>query len=211
MGESMRCPHCNRQFSVREAEESPAEQPDVPLPKGMVLSHDGGGFTIKWRWISVHHIFMVFFCMFWDGFLVFWYSIALFGSTAGGRTMMLLFPLLHVGVGIGLTYSTLAGLINRTRLEVRSGKITVRHGPVPWRGNVDISTGRIDQLYVQRGKRMRRRGGGVFKVSAMLDDRSEIVLLRGLDTLAQAIFVEKRLEQRLGIDDRPIAGELGRR
>ena len=44
-----------------------------------------------------------------------WYGIAFAADTP---LIAKLFPLLHVAMGIGLTYFTLAGLVNRTTVEV---------------------------------------------------------------------------------------------
>ncbi len=39
--------------------------------------------------------------------------------------VMILFPLLHVGIGAGLTYYTLAGFLNRTIVEVSHEGLTI--------------------------------------------------------------------------------------
>jgi hypothetical protein len=68
------------------------------------------------RWFQPKAIFTMFFAIIWCGFLVVWYSIALQTPSPGG--FMLWFPLLHVAVGVGLAYWSLAMLLNRTRIAL---------------------------------------------------------------------------------------------
>ena len=45
-------------------------------------------------------VFMLFFVIFWDSFLVFWYSNAVGAPGEGGiNIIMMVFPIAHVGVG----------------------------------------------------------------------------------------------------------------
>ena len=57
--------------------------------------------------------------------------------TNGTPLIAFLLPIAHVAVGVGLTYYTLTRLMNRTRIEVSRDELTIRHGPLPWRGNMD--------------------------------------------------------------------------
>src|SRR5690349_4002321 len=127
---------------------------DIGLPDKLTLNYQGSGFEIARQWLGWQTIVLTAFAVFWDGFLLFWYSVAL-----GGRTVdpvMVLFPLLHVAAGIGITYSALAGWFNTTRISVDQGKVTVRHGPLPWFGNKDLEGANLKQLYskekVSRGR-----------------------------------------------------------
>ena len=166
-------------------------------------------WRITRRWFSCVFIFLAFFCVFWDGFLVFWYSIA-FG--AGAPLIAKLFPILHLALGIGLTYFTLAGFVNRTTIEVASDELTIQHGPLPWFGNHRLPVDQLEQLYsrqvVNQGKNGRISYS--YKVNAVTREGKKITLLSGLTESDQALFVEQQLEQHLGIKDRPVPGELPR-
>ena len=37
----------------------------------------GRDFSIRWRWFSPMYFGLLFFCIAWDSFLIFWYSMAL--------------------------------------------------------------------------------------------------------------------------------------
>jgi len=109
---------------------------EAPLPEHLVMMREAGGLTLVYAWFRPMYVFLLFFCIFWDGFLVFWYRTALAHPSPG--SIALWFPLIHVGVGVGITYSTIAGFLNRTRVSVDAGEVTIRHGPVPWIGNRKI-------------------------------------------------------------------------
>jgi len=138
-----KCRACNAVINVAEevhaggSVPSILRRPRVPQPPRITVEDLGDGLRLTRRWFSGTAVALTFFCVFWDGFLVVWYSIA-FG--AGGPWFMVVFPLLHVVVGIGLTYFTLALYLNRSVLEVRDGRLTIRHGPLPWPGNRNLDT-----------------------------------------------------------------------
>ena len=185
----------------------------VPMPPRFRVD-EGVTLKITWRWVAPHFLFLIFFCVFWDGFLVFWYGIAFTaGSGTGGVILpMVLFPLIHVAVGLGLSYYTICGFVNSTVVEAGNGRLTIRHGPLPWRGNYDLDVGSLDQLYseerIHRGKHGSIRR--TYEVCAVDRDGVSKTLLRGLQRPAEALWIEQRLEGHLGIADRAVGGELPR-
>ena len=185
----------------------------VPMPAKFKIEQ-GGDFTLKWRWFGPQFVFLVLFCVFWDGFLVVWYSIALASLVGGGGAAMIpmiLFPLIHVAVGVGLTYFTICGFVNSTVIRVGSGRFSLKHGPLPWRGNVDIDASSLEQLYseqrVHRGK-----NGTTYSYDVMAVERDGLTrkLITGLEDASHALFLEQTLEAQLGIADRAVGGELPR-
>src|SRR5687768_642743 len=82
-----KCSACNSVFQFDEMLRSPAaaekNRLPVPTPKKYTIEEFGSDLTIRWRWYTHAVWFLVFFCVFWDGFLFAWYS-ALF---AGGMAM----------------------------------------------------------------------------------------------------------------------------
>lgn len=87
---------------------------------------------------------MLFFALFWDGFMIVWYTIAI----TGGIWPMALFGLLHLGVGVAMTYGVLVKLFNTTRLRIENGRLTFGSGPIPKRGKVDLPVDAIDSFTV---------------------------------------------------------------
>ena len=73
---------------------------------------------------------LLLFAGFWDAFLVFWYCIAF---STNSPWIMKVFPIIHVAVGIGITYSAIAGLVNRTVFRINKEQVSVRTTPLAFR------------------------------------------------------------------------------
>lgn len=208
--ELARCPACDAVFSFRGALEGerrsgPQQAAAVPRPRRMHVEDAGPELRIWWRWFRPGFLFYAVFCVLWDGFLYFWYSKAL--SSPNPDTAALVFPVVHVLVGVALTYYTLCGFFNRTVVSV-AHELRVEHKPLPWRGVRGIPIGKIRGLYVRlRGNWDKDRPGILYELRAMLDDDTSVTLMK-LDEPDEAYFLEKTLEQRLGLPDEPVAGEL---
>ena len=181
----------------------------IGLPDRFTLEREAtGGLLITRRWFSPVFIFLAFFTVFWNGFMVVWFTIAI----SQGETLMALFGSIHGAVGIGLVYFTLAGFVNRTEIRVDYRALTVRHRPLPVFSNRDIPASDLKQLYSKERIRTRSKGGNhhSFEVHALTHSGRNIRLLSGLPNSEQALFVEQELEKYLRIEDRPVKGEIGR-
>jgi hypothetical protein len=185
-----------------------SRRPPVPLPEKFNIATQGSSMTIDWRWFGAKYVFTAFFCVAWDSFLVFWYGTAL----KAGNLVMILFPIAHVAVGVGLTYWTLAGFLNRTRVGATATSLRIEHFPLPWLGNREIATQLIEQLFTKEKISNSNNGTSVtYEVHAILrPDSRRRKLLGGLDDVGQALWIEQSLEGHLGIADEPVAGEVPR-
>jgi hypothetical protein len=181
---------------------------DVALPPGLQVEDQRRGLRITRRWFSAIVFFLIPLCVAWNAFLVFLYGGVL---ATGGQWFFALIPVAHVVVGIGLSYSVLALLVNRTIVTVDGGKLSIAHGPLPWKGNAVLDARDVDQLYcklrLQHGKDSTSES---FELWALLRDRTRRKLVATAFTEEQVLFVEQRVERALKIQDRAIAGELGR-
>lgn len=235
-----RCTRCNRLFDFHDqlgSEESPRamsyRRAPVPMPESITLVEDDrpaafegaampyregaarrvASFSLERRWYAPKYIFMAFFCVAWDSFLVFWYSTVLSHGASGGNLIAIVFPVAHVAVGVGLTYSTLTGFLNRTKITVRNGTLSLRHGPLPWAGNRSIAVDEIDQLYCQQVVSTRSNNSSpaiTYAVFARTKNGAALKLLSGIPEADQALFIEQAIETRVGIEDVPVGGELPR-
>jgi hypothetical protein len=189
----------------------------APRPERIARELLPTGLRLTWRWYSPAAWFLAAFCVFWDGFLVFWYA----GATAdvdfsqgyealrGPQLMMLVFPLLHVGAGLGISYFTACRFLNRTVVDVSPREIRVTVGPLPWPGNRTVSPMQVAQVFREEIVRQTKNGRSItYNVSAALKDQSKVKLLSGLDSPDQALFLEQEIERHLGIRDQPVAGEM---
>jgi hypothetical protein len=183
-----------------------AEEELAAQPRGMVVREEGPAWVARWRWFNFQYLFLLGFCVVWDGFLVGWYSMAFHAQWGWAALIPVLFPIMHVAVGVGLTYGALAGLFNSTEVRVDGGMVTVRHGPVPWKG-ARLEVAKIEQLYVRdRGAKQRSSPTDMRYDLCALVEGTAVKVMR-LDTLEQGRFLEQAIERRLGIVPRRVAGE----
>lgn len=188
---------------------------EVPMPAQFTVEDDGHELTIRQRWFQWAMLFLMFFAIAWDSFLVGWYSMFAGGGGPPGvfGIVFFVFPIAHVAVGVGLTYFVLAGFLNSTVLRVADGMLSVRHGPLPWRGNLDLPTDGIEQIYCQKKLHTNQDSDGHtttstrYEVHAVVSGRKQ-KLLGGLQEAEHALFVEQRLEHFLRIEDRAVPGEM---
>lgn len=186
---------------------APAPPLPVPLPERLTVHTAGGALRIERRWFTWAAIFLAAFCTMWFGILGFWYLMAF--ST--GMIALMLFPLLHVAVGLFLAYFTVAMFVNTTEVVVANGMLTVRHGPLPWRGNREVPTEALEQLYCEEHISRTRNGTTVsYSVRARGRDGRVVKLVTGLPERDQAMYIEQEIERHLGIADRPVAGQVRR-
>jgi hypothetical protein len=191
---------------IDERASRPRFRPKAPMPPRFKVQQASGTMEISWRWARLAALFLIPFCIAWDSFLVFWYVT---GAIEGAPWIMFVFPIAHVSVGIGLTWYCLATLLNTTTLTVGRGWLRIRHGPLYWPGRVDVPTSSLDQLYARKRVSHSKNGTTVrFELHAVLKDGKNKKLLKGLDEIEQALWLEQELEAVLGIRDRAVAGEL---
>ena len=147
---------------------------------------------------------LVIFCVVWNGIMVTMFWVAL----ENGQHEMLLFGSVHAAVGLGILYSVLMRLFNRTRITISYRDIEVRHGPFPWPGSRSIPVYELEQVYVRRVLIRTKNGTRhVFRLIAVDKSDNEVVLLKSLESEDHALFIEREIETILGIKDRRVEGE----
>jgi hypothetical protein len=180
------------------------QQPGLPLHINM--DYDGINLVITRKWWGKTYKGLLFFTLIWNSFLVFWYFMAF----KTGSTMMKIFPVFHVAIGLFLAYKTLTGIFNKTYIRVNTESIQVEHKPIPYVGNKTLLSKDVKQLYSK--KRVTRTSNGAatvsYEVRAILTNGKETKLVTELETPDQAKFIEMEIERYLGIRDMPVRGEL---
>ena len=178
----------------------------VPLPRGFHVEDTGLGLQIVHVWMRPIFIFLVFFCIMWCGFLVLWFSMAM---STDAPLFVLLFPLIHVAVGVALIYFTVAGFVNRTVIDVSGQAVNIRHTPLPWPGAKSIPSHTLDQLYVVQQIRHGSRGRHIYYDLRAVDKQGrQVDVLKHLAQPEQALYLEQAIENRLGIEDRHVPGQI---
>lgn len=213
-----KCMACDAVFSVADQLGIPMadrdRRCDVPLaaPKHWRIDDFGPDLTIGWRWYTHAIWFLVLFAIVWDGFLLAWYAGVIgsiwHGKTDVGTILMLLFPSLHLLVGVAVTYAVLATFINRTEIKLSSGELTVYQGPLPAWGSKRISVIDISQLFVSEQCHQRKRGCGyTYTLNALLKSGERMSLLTNVQDAFEALYLERTLEERLRIGDQRVPGD----
>jgi hypothetical protein len=201
------CEYCGNEHLLAP-EKQPQLRPEVPQPANVLVETDRQVARIIQRWFSFKYVPMAFFALAWDAFLFFWYSMAF---NSGAPWIMVVFPLAHVAVGIGITYSTIAGFVNRTVLEVTRDEVAVWFEPLPWLGEKTVKTKEIKQFYckekIVHGKNSTTTQ---YELWVVTDANRSIKLVQSLDNPDSALFFEQQLEGWLKITDRAVAGEMSR-
>lgn len=175
----------------------------APQPPQMKVEQLGNNWRVTWRWFTPEVAFLLFFACCWDGFLVFWYVMAF---TTNGPLAMKLFPILHVAVGVLVTYLAITGLLNRTTIDVSRSQVLVRHRPLPWAGNRSVPSAEIQQLYCEESG-VKQNGASRYRVCVSLGNGRRFTLVTGFKSLAEARYLEQTIESRLNIKPQAVPGE----
>lgn len=182
-----------------------AIRPTVPIPDVVKIEKDGNSARIVQRWFSLKYIPLAFFCVAWDSFLCFWYSMVIKGNAPW---IFIVFPIAHLAVGVGLTYSTLCGFINRTVVEVTRDELSVWFEPLPWLGEKTVKTADLKQLYCK--EKTTSSDNGVkhsYKLMAVTQAGREMEIIGNLDSPYVATFFEQQIEIWLKITNQAVVGE----
>jgi hypothetical protein len=209
------CRGCDTVYQLSPPAVAPRPQRErgrLGIPEGWSEGTDGQGLLLRRRWRGPTAYFLLLFCLFWDGIVgVFWLGAlggALEQSGEVSEAPPIFFLLPHTLVGLGLTYVMLASLLNTTELRVGGGRLTVRHGPVPWWGSRDVPTAGLRQLFVSESSvRVNRRP--TYNLCYLDDGSVARTLVSSLQTVAELRWAEQRIEERLEIKDEAVADEVG--
>ncbi|QDU39478.1 hypothetical protein Mal4_38230 [Maioricimonas rarisocia] len=185
-------------------------QPAVAIPEKIEVEELGSDLRIAWRWFNWSVLFLIPFCIAWNAFLIGWYSIAFSDNGPPGafRFIMMVFPLAHVAVGLGLLYACLLMLFNQTIIRISYGNMSIHHGPIPAPGNRTIPVDDIDQLYIKHKRSQGKNGTShQYPLLARLKSGQEVNLLPRHSELDVSRAVEHLVESHLGIENRRVAGE----
>jgi hypothetical protein len=205
-----KCRTCNSVFRFDSLPGLAAPAKARPLagkPQNVVMRESGGELTIAYRWFSLKYIFLTLFCVFWMGFLAVWYLFAF----ATRNWIIAALPALHLAVGLGLCYATVAGFVNTTTIRIDGSRLSVRHHPLPWRGNREIAAADVKQLYCEQKVTRGRNGVSYsYDLGALLRDGARKTIVSGIDSPDLPLYLEQHAESWMRITDQPVAGEFAR-
>ncbi|PTX98330.1 hypothetical protein DB345_05715 [Spartobacteria bacterium LR76] len=168
----------------------------MPIPEGLDIIQTPQSAIIRRTWFSHMVWFLIFFCIFWDGFLIFWYTGALAGASRGGSHMLpfLLFPLIHVAVGVGLTYFVVCMFVNKTDILIEASTLTIKTHPLPWLGNKSLPAESMTRFLVRerftQSENSTRVSYSIYYVDVTNREKR---LVTGLKTREQADYIATSL------------------
>lgn len=175
------------------------------LPVGFRATSDDDGFLLvvrsrpKWVW------FLAVFALVWNGFLAFWFTIAI----GTGQWSMAAVGSIHALVGVAVGYAALRGTLNRVEVSVSRGVLSVRHRPLPWLAPKPLARADIDQLFVREDKSLKVNGRTVTRFALMLRDgkkrEHQLCIVEDPD---QAWYLEREIEAAFHIEDRAVRSAL---
>lgn len=169
----------------------------LSIPQGLDIIESVNFTTIRRVWISWIIIPLIPFAIVWNCFLFFWYSMAMKGHPP---LIFILFPLVHVCVGIWLIYLIIATFFNKTDIECNALGVRVRTYPIPWIGNCAVRADEIKGIVVRQRRSQNRNNLNGVSYSVMYVDptRKERTLVRGLTESEQAAFIAQVVKNILG-------------
>ncbi|RCK79399.1 MAG: hypothetical protein OZSIB_0039 [Candidatus Ozemobacter sibiricus] len=189
------------------------EKPVPPRPSSLSVDETPARLTMTFSWRSPVLVFLIPFTIAWNGFLVFWYGFSLTQVPLSNPLawLLLVFPLAHVAVGLALLYSCLTVLFNSTTITVDRQSLRVRHGPIPTTGNIELSVEQLDQLFCRAETTTDSDGDKStrFSLHVLLKNGLRRDLLTGQVDRDLLRYMEYMIERHLGIQDRPVEGEIG--
>ena len=171
-----------------------------PDDLSLTESHEGEASVMRLRPARNGLVFSIFFATVWWSFLIFWYAKAVPGLAHGGGWVMVLFPLIHVGAGVGMVYGILGQLFNVTTLRLEGGGLTMITRPFARHFTVRAPLEVIDGFGVYDATA--RGGSGTptpnWQVQLMRADGTSTALKLALRSPAHAQYVADLLNARLG-------------
>lgn len=198
-----KCQSCDCIFQFDDQIE--LSRPEVGMPDKYEVLKLRSSIDISYSWLSPKYYALVFFTLFWNGFMAVWYYLAL----TDGEWFMALFGVLHLGVGIFLFYTTLAGFVNSTHINATRNRLEIRHRPLWWMGNRAVEVSEIDQLFCKLQVNNSENGTTYAYHLYMIDkNKKHTKLISNMESPDQVLYLEQEIENFLGIKNRRVKGEL---
>lgn len=177
------------------------ESPAPALPPGSVdpyraapVAPPRGALTITWKAAAPRWVWL--FYIVWCGGLI------LFAAASGERHA----PLVLVLVA-ATTWHQLGSFVNTQRIVVDGAELRFTSRPVPYIRGIRLAASEVSQLFTLETPR--KKDGPLYFVYVR-DRRGRDRQLVQLEAPEQCWWLEEKLEQHLGLVDRPIDGELRR-
>jgi hypothetical protein len=183
------------------------DKTDITLPKGFDLNYFDDYMQITRVWHGLQTYALLLFSLIFNGV---WIGNGFVEILFSERELLpklfsLVFPLL----GLGLLYFTIATWLNKTQIYVSKNSIEVKHKPVPWFGSKRIKADNIEQFFVEEKYKGSSNGNPryLYNVLGLTSESVQVKLISGLEYRDHARYIEKTIEDYLGIENVKVEGE----
>lgn len=199
-----KCVLCDEVFSIGDqvAARAPGRQRRealaAPPPPSMRVERSASHLILSRSWFTPMAFGLLLFCVMWDSFLVLWYATTLSSQIASFQWIAIVFPLGHVAVGVGLTWTVVAMFLNTTTIQADYEALSVRHGPVKWPGNKSMRAEEITQIICDEVKGDENRW---YRLFVRTVDGRKVKLLSRISDEDEAQFIRQEIERFLGLSE----------
>jgi hypothetical protein len=198
------CPACDAVFGIEGQFEARLVN-SIPWPGtltfgGLKVEASEKELSITRRWFSAdRHLLTGFIGLAMVGFVLF--------RMLDDEYFFIACLIPHTWVGLGMFYYALTGIVNSTVIRVNSHELSLKHGPLPFGFNRQISVATLKQLYTkQKTHKNKNRTTYSYEIHIITQGDKDKTILRGIDKAPQAVYLEQEIERFLGIPDQDIIG-----
>ena len=175
----------------------------IPIPEGFEIQENPQGVVITHRWYKPVVWFLIFFAMFWNGFMFFW-------MTAPTPWFFKAFGLIHLGVGIGLIWYIACLFKNKTEIVITPENFAFRHTPIPFIGHKNrvLNRPEIWQVFVKQTISNGKNSTSINYELHLLNPSKKSEKLLSFSDPSQTLFIKRKIEAYMQIQPMPIEGEF---
>ncbi len=183
------------------------DKKDIALPKGFEVNYFDEYMQITRVWHGVKTYFILLLALVFNGV---WINNGFVEILLSDRELLpKLFFSIFIVLGLSLLYFTVATWLNKTQIYVSKNSLEIKHQPVPWLGNKKIKADNIEQLFVEEKYRGSSNNNPryTYNVLGLTSEGTQFKLIGGFESRYHARFIEKTIEDYLGIENVKIEGE----
>lgn len=170
-------------------------------PSGISRFDTGGRVMYEYHWRNMYAYGLLVVCAFWGYGMVQFLTDPIdpqlwsaFGTPQGVDPLQWLF----VAGGAMLAYYTAACLLNHTTIELAEDRLSVRHGPLPWRRSWSCAPDNISSLFTHKRVSYSRRGiRRTYELAAVLKSGQRRMIIRGASSREPAEYLKAELDAAL--------------
>lgn len=208
---SAECIFCDTSISFAEVADGvdraerriPCIDKQVQMPDSISVTESVEELRIVKPWFTLNWIPVLALCCIWDFGVVRAWHAALMSDGASSDSGM---PIFQAIIGLIATILTIQHCVNRTHIVVNASGLSSYSRPITFEQPKHIALDEIDQIYCRAERPASKIGR--FEVVAIDTGGECSTIMQGLTEIGHARFIERRIETRLGISDRWIAGEF---